>query len=199
MLATIKRMAGGGLINAPPEGIELLRSDKDGRIYVINEVLSYYQRKLNVLGIDDAKRLAHHIFEPNKVNDARKVLHSLWVSSGLEPIPQHAGVINNIIARRQLRNSSYRLVLDILDFLQIEDCRLKVTFLTLECEKIPSKVTEQEAVKDVLVLLEKNEYNYEKVLKSFEDKQRVFDEQASLLQTVKSEMYWGFKSYNCVQ
>ena len=93
ILATIKRMAGQPTNNAAPEGVDILRSDKDGRIFVINEVLNYYQRKLNVLGFTDAKMLAHHVFNHEKVFEARKALNSLWLWLDLEPIPAHAKVV----------------------------------------------------------------------------------------------------------
>ena len=69
--------------------------------------------------------------------------------------------------RTNLRHGNYRMITDILEFLQLEDPRLKVTFLTLHCEDIPSKVTEESAVRDVLILLEKNEYDYNRILESF--------------------------------
>ena len=37
-------MAESVTISAGPEGVDILRSDNDGRIYVINEVLNFYQR-----------------------------------------------------------------------------------------------------------------------------------------------------------
>ena len=110
-----------------------------------------------MLGIDEAKISAHHLFKPNKVNEARKVLQALWVLRGLQPQPNKLHVVNNIIATRSLRHGNYRMITDILEFLQLEDPRLNVTFFTLHCEDIPSKVTEESAVRDVLILLEKNE------------------------------------------
>ena len=186
-------MAGQPTNNAAPEGVDILRSDKDGRIFVINEVLNYYQRKLNVLGFTDAKMLAHHVFNHEKVFEARKALNSLWLWLDLEPIPAHAKVVKNIAARRNRSSkSNYRLVMDILEFLQVEDCRMNVTFLTLQCEDIPSQVTEQEAIKDMLVLLEKNDYKYDRVIMALEEKQTTFDMQANLLQTVKREIFSEF-------
>ena len=78
-------------INAP-EGVDILKSERDGRIYVINTVLCYYQRKLRVLGNDELKTLAHHVFKPKVVDEARKMLHSIWVWRNLEPIQEHVVV-----------------------------------------------------------------------------------------------------------
>ena len=117
-------MADSDLNNTPrqgPEGVDILRSDSNGEIYVVNTVLSYYQRKLRVLGIDEAKISSHHLFKPNKVNEARKVLQALWVWRGLQPQPNKLHVVNNIIATRSLRKGNYLMVTDILDFLQLED------------------------------------------------------------------------------
>ena len=38
-------MQENGNNNQPPEGIDILINEADGKIYVINEVLNYYQRK----------------------------------------------------------------------------------------------------------------------------------------------------------
>ena len=187
-------MAHGNLNNTAPQGVDILKSETNGEIYVINDVLSYYQRKLRVLGIAEAKVLAHYLFEPKKVNEAREVLHAIYTWRGLEPTSTNAKVVNNIIAARSFRNGNYRLVIDILEFLQMEDCNLNVTFLTLCCEDIPSKVTEEESMKEVHILLEKNEYNYNKVMDSLEAKQQAFDNQARLLDTVRHEMSVGFKA-----
>ena len=187
-------MAHGNLNNTAPQGVDILKSETNGEIYVINDVLSYYQRKLRVLGIAEAKVLAHYLFEPKKVNEAREVLHAIYTWRGLEPTSTNAKVVNNIIAARSFRNGNYRLVIDILEFLQMEDCNLNVTFLTLCCEDIPSKVTEEESMKEVHILLEKNEYNYNKVMDSLEAKQQAFDNQARLLDTVRHEMSLGFKA-----
>ena len=164
MLATIKTMPGQAVNNAAPEGVDIIRSDKDGHIFVINTVLNYYQRKLRVLGFTDVKMLAHHVFDHEKVFEARKVLNSIWLWLDLEPITEHAKAVKNIAARRnRTSNSNYRLVMDILEFLQVEEGRLNVTFLTLQCEDISSQVTEQEAMKDMLVLLERNDYKYDRL------------------------------------
>ena len=50
-----------------PEGINLLKSDANGKIYVINEVLNFYQCKLKVLDRNQALSLAHHVFDGNKL------------------------------------------------------------------------------------------------------------------------------------
>ena len=50
----------------PPEGLEgikILKCEADGKVYVIDEVLNYYQRKLSDLTIDQMRLLPHHMFE----------------------------------------------------------------------------------------------------------------------------------------
>ena len=139
-------MAVNNLNNTPlpgPEGVEILRSDSNGEIFIVNTVLNYYQRKLRVLGIEDAKISAHHLFSPEKVNEARKVLEALWVWRGLEPQPNKLHVYKNIMDCRKLRGGNYRMVTDILDFLQLEDPRMNVTFIlaSSSCKKSSISVT----------------------------------------------------------
>ena len=133
-------MAGAENNNSPVE-FEILRSDSNGEAYVINTVLNFCQRKLRVYGLQDAKLLAHHVFNPVEVNQAREILHALWLWRDLPSIADHDKVVSKLTERRQLRHSNFRLVSDILEFFEKEDSRLQVTFLTLKCEDIPSKVT----------------------------------------------------------
>ena len=108
--------------------------------------------------------------------------------------PNKLQVVNNIIATCSLRHGNYRLVTDILDFLQLEDSRLNVTFLTQQCEDLPSKVTEEMAMKEVLILLEKNEYDYNRILETYEEKEQLFNQQATLLTRVQEQMNTGFET-----
>ena len=104
-------MADNNSNNTPrqrPEGVDILRSDSNGELYIVNTVLNYYQRKLRVLGVEDAKISAHHIFKPEKVNEARKVLEALWVWRGLESQSNKLLVINNINANRKLRCGNFQ-------------------------------------------------------------------------------------------
>ena len=61
-----------------PEGINLLKSEVDGKIYVINEVLNFYQCKLKILGKTQALSLAHHVFDKVKLAEAKDLLLNLW-------------------------------------------------------------------------------------------------------------------------
>ena len=177
--------------NVPPVSFDILKNDSDGKIFVINEVLNYYQRKLNVLGPSDAKLLAHHVFTPEVVNEARKLLHAIWLWRDLPDIPAHTKVANMLIERRQLRQSNLLLSSDIIDFLQLEDARLKVTFLTLRCEDIPSKVTEQEAMRDVYTLLSKNEYDYNKAIVSLQEQEQAYEQS---IRDIRNDMSEGFEA-----
>ena len=52
----------GNNTNIPfPEGIQGMRCEADGKIYVINEILNFYQRKLSDLSIEQAFLLSHHV------------------------------------------------------------------------------------------------------------------------------------------
>ena len=48
-----------------PEGIDFLKGG-DGKIFVINEILNFYQCKLKVLKKSEALALAH-VFEEKKI------------------------------------------------------------------------------------------------------------------------------------
>ena len=71
-------MTGNTELGPPPEGITFLKCDTTGDIYVVNEVLNFYQRKLRVLGKTVAVNLAHHIFDITVLAHAVKVLVELW-------------------------------------------------------------------------------------------------------------------------
>ena len=62
----------------PPEGIDVLRSDTSGKLYVVNELLNFYQRKLCILDRTQAVQLAHHKFKVSEFEAALKLLSSLW-------------------------------------------------------------------------------------------------------------------------
>ena len=72
-------MAGAENKNNSPVEFEILRSDSNGETFVINTVLNFCQRKLRVYGLQDAKLLAYHVFNPMEVNQAREILHALWI------------------------------------------------------------------------------------------------------------------------
>ena len=68
-------MAGAENNNSPVE-FEILRSDSNGEAYVINTVLNFCQHKLHVYSLHEAKLLAHHVFNPVELNQAREILHA---------------------------------------------------------------------------------------------------------------------------
>ena len=60
-------MQENGNNNQPPEGIDILINEADGKIYVINEVLNYYQIKLRVLTKQQVLSLTHHVFNEEMI------------------------------------------------------------------------------------------------------------------------------------
>ena len=56
-----------------PEGIDILKSDSTGKISVVNEVLNFYQRKLNVLNKAVVLNLAHNQFEQTELEQAKEI------------------------------------------------------------------------------------------------------------------------------
>ena len=70
-------MANNADNNPTTLGIDILKGDNDNKLYVINEVLNYYQRKLRVLGISAARNLSHFVFNTEKMLEARKLLNNL--------------------------------------------------------------------------------------------------------------------------
>ena len=72
-------MAGNANNSPPPQGLNLLKSVSDENIYIINEVCSFYQRKMRVLGVAAARRLSHHVFTAEKLKEAKKTLFDLWM------------------------------------------------------------------------------------------------------------------------
>ena len=67
-------MSGNTELGPPPDGINFLKCDSTGKIYVVNEVLNFYQRKLRILDKTVAVNLAHHIFNITDLECAVKVL-----------------------------------------------------------------------------------------------------------------------------
>ena len=70
-------------ISSLPEGIICMESD--GKMYVINEVLNFYQRKISNLHKDAAKALAHHLFELDTLCEAKQLLLTLWTWRKCKP------------------------------------------------------------------------------------------------------------------
>ena len=94
-------MASHNELTEPPEGIQILKTENGNQIFVINEVLSYYQRKCQLFTGDEALRLGHHKFDPRRMEDANKVLNSLW--TWLKKTPSSSNndhIINNLNSER---------------------------------------------------------------------------------------------------
>ena len=68
-----------------PEGINILRNDRSGELFVINEVLNFYQRKLFVFDKAAALNLAHNQFEQKDLEQAKELLKKLWEWKKLSP------------------------------------------------------------------------------------------------------------------
>lgn len=185
-------MAAAVDINSLPQGVNILKSANDDKTFVINEVLNSYQRKMRVLGIGPVKNLSHHIFKPEQLNEARGILQKLWVWRNQEPIPKHVATVKKLIEPRSLRGTNIRLALDVIEFLQLEDGRLDVIFLTLHCEEIPSRVHERDCMKEVYLLLEKNEYEYTEVMENLYEKELAINAHTKMLEVIKKDMAKGF-------
>ena len=89
-------MATDGDNNPAPPGINILNCNGDDNIYIINEVLNFYQRKLRVLKVNEVRNLSHHVFEVDQLKEARKVLKDLWDWKKLIPIPQHEDEVKRL-------------------------------------------------------------------------------------------------------
>ena len=50
-------------LGPPPDGFDILKSDTSGKLYVVNELLNFYQRKLCLMTKTQAVNLAHHKFK----------------------------------------------------------------------------------------------------------------------------------------
>ena len=172
-----------------PEGVEILKSDRSGELFVINEVLNFYQRKLSVLDKAAAYNLAHNQFEQKELEQAKEILKKLWVWKKLSPSSSNGYIIKSLDARRLNRghkkNVKLTLAKDIINFFEVEDRNLNVRFLTLKCEKIPSRVHESAAMEDVYVLLHKSQEDYNTVIDGLNDRD-------DTINTIREEMKKGF-------
>ena len=70
-------MASHDALTEPPEGVQILKTENGNQIFVINEVLNYYQRKCNIFTGDEALSLGHHTFDSRRMEAAKKVLYAL--------------------------------------------------------------------------------------------------------------------------
>ena len=84
-------MAAHMTLDPLPEGIDFLKGG-DGKIFVINEILNFYQCKLKVLKKSEALALAH-VFEEKKMAKAKEVLLKLWNWRKLTPSTQNVCLV----------------------------------------------------------------------------------------------------------
>ena len=126
-----------------PEGIDILKSESSGKLYVVNELLNYYQRKLCILNRLQAFNLAHHVFKVHEFEAALKLLNSLWIWKQLNPSTSREYVVRNIGERRRPKNKTLTMAKDIITFLEVEDKNLNISFITVECEKNPFSSTRE--------------------------------------------------------
>ena len=84
--------------------------------------------------------------------------------------------------------------MDIIEFLEKEDARLDVIFLTLNCEEIPSKVHNRDALEEVYLLLDKNEYEYTEVMSNLHAKELAINAHTKMLDDIKKDMCKGFNN-----
>ena len=176
-----------------PEGINILKSEVNGKIYVINEILNYYQVKLKVLMKIPTLALAHHVFDDKKLAKAKEILLKLWNWKKLTPSSPNAHIIKNLGERRKNKGAKGRMASDIINFLDVEDANLDITFVTLNCEDIPSKVHESAAMKDVYVLLHKSEQDYDYVKDNVDQNNDEIKAQGCMIQALREDMKKGFQ------
>ena len=186
-------MAEGATHDSLPEGINIMKSEVDGKIYVINEILNYYQVKLKVLMKNPTLALAHHVFDVKKLAKAKETLLKLWNWKKLTPSSPNAYIIKNLAERRKNKGAKGRMATDIINFLDVEDAKLGITFVTLNCEDIPSKVHESAAMKDVYVLLHKTQQDYDYVKDNVDQNNEEIKSQGCTIQAMREDMLKGFQ------
>ena len=177
-----------------PDGIHAMKCESDGKLYVINEILNFYQRKLSNLDAQATKLCAHHLFELEAIHHAKNTLLNLWNWRKCQPSTENTYIIKGLETKRQGRNGKTTSVEDIVNFLSVEDANLGIIFLTLECEKIPSKVTESEAMKDIYVLMHESDSNYQRLMSDFHDKSEELDNYKKMVTELRADMNQGFLS-----
>ena len=183
----------GNNTNIPfPEGIQGMRCEADGKIYVINEILNFYQRKLSDLSVNQAFLLSHHVFDYEMLHKAKESLLSLWNWRKCEPSTDNNYIIKNLESRRQKRGGKTTTAHDIIKFLHVEDARLNITFLTMKCELIPSKILESEAMRDIYVLMHKSDEDYKAVMEVLEQKSVELDNYANMVTSLRGGIVENF-------
>ena len=77
---------------------------------------------------------------------------------------------------------------DIINFFEVEDRNLNVRFLTLKCEKIPSRVHESVAMQEVYVLMHKSQEDYNEVIDRLADRDDTIIAQGLSMETLKEDL-----------
>ena len=174
-----------------PEGINILKNDRSDELFVINEVLNFYQRKLAVINKAAVFNLAHNQFEQKELEQAKEILKKLWEWKKLSPSTSNDYIIKNLSARRPNRGNKHvklTLAKDIINFFDVEDRKLNVRFLPLKCEKIPSKVHESAAMQDVYVLLHKSQEDYNTVIDGLMHRDDTIISQGRTMEALKEDV-----------
>ena len=187
-------MASSTDIGPPPDGIVLLQGSRPGYTYVVNELLNYYQRKASLLNGAQMALLPHHEFSIEKFESAKATLLALWQWKKLTPSSTNHYIIRNLEPRRMNGNIKPKIAEDIMKFLEVEDGNLSITFLTLNCEEIPSIVHESMAMKDVYVLMHQSQQNYNTVLDIVKHREEEMENQAKLIDSLQTEMRCNFQT-----
>ena len=91
-----------------PEGIDILKCESSGKMYVINELLNFYQRKHCILGRIQALNLAHHKFELEEFEATLELLNSLWTWKKCTPSSPNDYIIRGIGKRRRAKKNARR-------------------------------------------------------------------------------------------
>ena len=174
-------MAGSDDQGPPPEGISILKGGLEGEMFVVNEVLNFYQRKIKLLGHNQAVNLSHHVFKHDMLQEAKLLLKKLWEWRKCTASSGNEYVIKSLDERRSRSGANVRIAQDIINFLHLEDLNLNIIFLTLKCEDIPSIIHESEAMQDVYPLLHKNEQDYDNVMELLNQKNYLVDNYANMV------------------
>ena len=177
-------------ISSLPEGINCMESG--GKMYIINEVLNFYQRKLSTLTIEAVRALAHHLFELDALREAKQLLLTLWKWKKCNPSSDNNYIIKGLEDRRQGKRNKTNTAMDIIKFLQVEDANLGIIFLTLKCELIPSKVHESEAMKDIYVLMHQSDDDHKALVEQLEEKSLEIQNYANMVTGLRDDMQSGF-------
>ena len=180
--------------NPSPEGIKLLRNENDEKVYVVNTVLNYYQRKLDHLHRQATLLLPHHLWKQDQLVNARSILLKLWVWRGGARSSDNEWIYKNLEPRRVNKRSNKALATDMINFLEVENANLKVTFFTQECENTPSPVHESEAMKDVYVLLHQTMEDYSEVRETQREQAEIIDKFARSVLEIRNQVGNGFQN-----